>query len=86
MLDEPLADPVRPAEPPARGRVVVAATFAPDGSHLYAVPDRGRGMRWDISPENWKRHACRVAGRELTPREWHDALRGRGYQTVCQTD
>jgi WD40 repeat protein len=64
----------------------VAASLAPDGSHLFAVPHRGRGLRWDISPEHWKRHACRVAGRDLTPREWQDALPGRRYRTVCQPD
>jgi WD40 repeat protein/DNA-binding SARP family transcriptional activator len=64
----------------------VAAAFAPDGSHLFAIPHRGRGVRWDVSPKDWKRHACRVAGRELTPDEWQDALPDRHYRPVCQTD
>jgi hypothetical protein len=64
----------------------IAAAYAPSGSHLFAAPDRGRGVRWDVSLEHWKRHACRVAGRELTPPEWQDALPGQHYRTVCHTD
>ena len=51
-----------------------AIVFAPSGSHLYVVPDRGRGVRWDVQPDSWRRQACVVAGRELTLREWSDAL------------
>ena len=41
------------------------------------------GVRWDIAPEAWKRHACLVAGRELSAREWSDALPGRPYRAIC---
>jgi hypothetical protein len=62
----------------------VSATFARDGSHLFAVPHVGRGVRWDVRPESWKRHACLVAGRELTETEWRDALPDRPFQPVCR--
>jgi len=62
----------------------VSAALTPNGSHLLAVSDQGRGVRWDISPAAWKRHACRVAGRELTAREWQDALPGRPYSSICR--
>jgi WD40 repeat protein len=61
----------------------MAATFARDGRHLFAVPEIGRGVRWDIRPESWKRHACLVAGRDLSPREWREVLPGRSYRSVC---
>ena len=61
----------------------VAATFARDGSHLFAVPDSGRGVRWDIRSAAWERHACLVAGRELTAREWDDALPERPFRQIC---
>jgi hypothetical protein len=35
------------------------------------------------SVEAWKRHACRVAGRELTRREWEEALPDQPYRAVC---
>lgn len=62
----------------------VSATFTHDGSHLFAVPHTGRGVRWDVRPESWKRHACLVAGRELSEAEWRDALPDRPFQPVCR--
>jgi WD40 repeat protein len=62
----------------------VSATFSRDGSHLFAVPHTGRGVRWDVRPESWKRHACLVAGRELTETEWRDALPDRPLRPVCR--
>ncbi len=61
----------------------VSAAFTPDGSQLFAVSDRGRGVRFDVSLEAWKRHACRVAGREFTARELADALVDRPYGDLC---
>jgi len=61
----------------------VSARFSRDGSYLFAVPHEGRGVRWDVRPESWKRHACLVAGREITEREWRDALPERPFRPVC---
>ena len=61
-----------------------AAALAPDGSRLFAVSDRHRGLRLDISPQTWKRHACLVASRDLTSREWQDALPGQPHRTICR--
>jgi WD40 repeat protein len=63
-----------------------SAAFSPDGSKLFAVSTSGQGVRLNTSAEAWKRHACLVAGRELTPAEWDDALPGRRYQAVCSDD
>jgi WD40 repeat protein len=63
----------------------VATAFAPDGSRLFAVSGDGRGVRWDISVDAWSRHACRVAGRELSAGEWRAALPDRPYRAVCGT-
>ncbi len=62
----------------------VAADLSPDGSRLFAASLSRRAVRWDVAPEAWKRHACRVAGRELTQQEWADALPGRPNRAVCQ--
>jgi WD40 repeat protein len=61
----------------------VSAAFTPDGSHLFAVSDRGRGVRFDVRTEAWKRHACRVAGREFSARELSDALGDRPFRELC---
>ena len=62
----------------------VSAALTPDGSRLFAVSEEGPAVRWELSPEAWKRQACLVAGRELTEREWNDALPGRRYRAVCR--
>jgi WD40 repeat protein len=65
--------------------VFVATTLAPSGDRLFAVSSQRRAVSWNISPAAWKRHACRVAGRELTRREWEEALPDRPYRPVCAT-
>jgi WD40 repeat protein len=61
----------------------VTAVFSRDGARLFAVSDQGRGMRWDVAPADWSRHACATAGRELTAREWRDAVREQPPRPVC---
>ena len=43
----------------------------------------GEGISFNMSTEAWKRHACLVAGRDLTPAEWEAALPERPYRQVC---
>jgi WD40 repeat protein len=66
-----------------RPSAYVAAALSPNGRYVYAVPPSGRGVRFDASPDAWARHACPVAGRDLTEREWADALPGRSYRHIC---
>ncbi|HEY6890990.1 MAG TPA: WD40 repeat domain-containing protein, partial [Solirubrobacter sp.] len=61
----------------------LAAVFAPDGKRVFAVSAGTHAMRWEVSPDAWKQHACAVSGRELSAREWRDALPGRPYRAVC---
>ena len=72
--------PSLPVEPDS----YLAADLSPDGSRLFAASSSRRAARWDVAPEAWKRHACRVAGRELTRQEWTDALPAQPYRTVCR--
>lgn len=75
---EPIGSPL-PLEPDT----FVSAVWTPDGSHLFAVSTGLRGLRLAATPEVWKRQACVVAGRQLTRREWKDALPNRPYRAVC---
>jgi WD40 repeat protein len=61
----------------------VAAAMSPDGRHLFAVSGNRAAIRWNITPAAWLRHACSIAGRELTAREWEDAMPGRPYRATC---
>jgi WD40 repeat protein len=63
-----------------------SAMFSPDGSYLFAVSTGGEGVRLNASPDAWKRHACILAGRDLTAREWQEVLPERPYQAVCSAD
>jgi WD40 repeat protein/DNA-binding SARP family transcriptional activator len=63
-----------------------SAVLSRDGSRLYAISTQGEGLSFDMSLEAWKRHACLVAGRELTADEWAEALPDRPYQAVCSSD
>jgi WD40 repeat protein len=62
----------------------VSAVFGRDGSHLFAVSNGDRAARVDMRAEAWKRHACLVAGREMTRDEWEDVLPDRSYRPVCE--
>jgi hypothetical protein len=61
----------------------VSAVLSRNGSRLYALPTGTQGIALELSPEVWKRQACVVAGRELSRREWQDALGDRSYRAVC---
>jgi WD40 repeat protein len=63
----------------------MAAALTPDGRYLFAAPPSGPGIRFDMSPGSWNAHACLVAGRDITPHEWADALPGRGYRHICRS-
>jgi len=58
--------------------------FTPDGSKLVvAFRDQGGGFVWPTSVEAWERHACAVAGRNLTREEWSRFVTGRSYSETC---
>jgi len=43
----------------------------------------GRGVAWPTTAAAWNRHACAVAGRSLSRREWADAVPGQRYRAIC---
>jgi WD40 repeat protein/DNA-binding SARP family transcriptional activator len=57
--------------------------FTPDGRSLLAVFDDGTAHRWPITVSAWERHACAVAGRNLTHEEWARFVSGRSYAKTC---
>jgi len=55
-----------------------------DGGRTVVTFTEGTGVReWSIAPERLLKHACAVAGRNLTRPEWEDALPGRPYVRTC---
>ena len=66
-----------------QGNSFVASVLSRDGSYLCALPTGTEGMRLALTPRVWRDLACAIAGRELTRREWEEALPDRTYQEVC---
>ena len=58
-------------------------TYLPDGKHVITVFSSGTGVDWNVDPRAWKKDACRVGHRNLTPAEWRDLLPERGYRAFC---
>ena len=59
------------------------AGYTPDGSKLIVVFTDGGGVVWPASVTAWMRHACRVAGRNLTREEWSRFVGNRAYAKTC---
>jgi WD40 repeat protein/class 3 adenylate cyclase/tRNA A-37 threonylcarbamoyl transferase component Bud32 len=60
-----------------------AARFSRDGRRLFVLRETGLALRWEVTPEAWSQHACRVAGRDLTRAEWADLVADEDYRRVC---
>jgi WD40 repeat protein len=67
--------------PPSAG----VAAFDPTGHTLATGFQDGTVLLWEVDPASWRRRACGVAGRRLTPQEWQDFLPGRPYRPSCGT-
>lgn len=59
------------------------ASLSLDGSHLLTGDPEGVAV-WDLVPDHWRDIACRLAGRNLTQKEWDTYLpNAGGYRTTC---
>ena len=59
------------------------AEYRSDRNELVGYFDDGSLVRWDVDPKSQVRTACKIAGRDMTQREWDRLLPGRPFQTVC---
>lgn len=73
----PIADRVT-----LHSREVTGVTFSPDGELLASAAADGAVRLW-AAPTTWVRHACELAGRNLTREEWDRYLPGRAYVRNC---
>jgi WD40 repeat protein len=64
------------------GLSVLDVAFSPDGTTLVASTLDGI-QRWGVNVGSWKRRACRIANRNLTPQEWTRYLIGIPYHRTC---
>jgi len=83
LAPSPRADSGPPAadRPPFLG---LRNAFSPDGRLLAVAGVENRAMLWDVDPAVWRRRACAIAGRNLTPEEWKLYLpAGTAYRATC---
>jgi WD40 repeat protein/class 3 adenylate cyclase len=60
------------------------AAFTRDQSKIVAVFLNGRAYIWPMAVRSWENHACSVARRNLTPREWNQFVGSSyPYTKVC---
>jgi WD40 repeat protein len=60
-----------------------SAAFTPDGSRIVALFGDGHGVVWPATSAAWLRHACAVAGRNLTRDEWARYIGSPRYEKTC---
>jgi WD40 repeat protein len=69
------------------GTVAVEASgdvaFSADDSELILAGGDGVVRTVPLDPNSWLATACRLAGRDLTEKEWHDYVPDRPFASVC---
>jgi len=66
---------------PERPNTITQPVFEPNGKLL--IQYNSDAAQWPSDAGSWERFACQVAGRDLTPAEWHAILPARPYMHVC---
>ena len=60
-----------------------AISYAPDGKAILIGFEDGSVVAYDVDPQSWVDHACRVAGRDLSAAEWRDAFGSDERRRTC---
>jgi hypothetical protein len=70
--------------PREHGGPVYAVSFSRDGRYLASGGDgTEKAIRWPMSTDEWRAHACDISGRTLTPQEWHQYVGPGNAQPLC---
>lgn len=75
---EPIGDPL------PLGGGTAGVSFSPDGKLLAVGRHDGNVNIYDLNPQSWLEHACRMLNRNLSAKEWSLFLPGRPYQCTCE--
>jgi WD40 repeat protein len=66
---------------PARPNVITVPVFEHNGRLL--IEYLSDAAQWPMDVASWERFACQVAGRDMTPAEFHQILPTHPYMPVC---
>ena len=62
---------------------VNSITFEPRKGILASVGEDNSIVLWNVDFDNWISQACRIANRNLTPKEWNTFFGTRSYRKTC---
>jgi hypothetical protein len=68
---------------PGEDQVLWRALFTPDGARVITISEIHQGVAWGVSPDQWNRLACGIAGRQLSQEEWTVFLPDLPYDPAC---
>ena len=60
-----------------------AVAYSPDGQTVATGAHDTTIRLWDVSPESWKKLACEIVNRNLTPAEWERFFQDIPYHNTC---
>jgi WD40 repeat protein len=67
----------------AQQKAVNSVVFGPRKGTLASAGEDGSIIFWDVDFEGWFSSACRIANRNLTPKEWKTYLGASPYRKTC---
>ena len=78
-------DIVRVGSMPATDTLVDGYAYLMPGptDEVRVLDGQHRGHRYPLDPSLWLARACQIAGRDLTPAEWHRYVPTRPYRATC---
>jgi WD40 repeat protein len=85
ILSEASTAAPRSRSRPGAPNVQASFGFDPDGRSVRIGYQDGSVIRYTTNARSWIRHACAVAGRNLTPHEWRDAFGSDPVRRTCGT-
>lgn len=67
----------------AHPKAIKSVAFSPQKGVMASVGEDDSIVFWEVDFEGWASRACRIANRNLTPKEWDTYLGNRPYRKTC---
>jgi WD40 repeat protein len=67
----------------AQQKAIKSVVFRPQKGVLASVGEDDSIVFWEVDFEGWSSRACRIANRNLTPKEWDTYFGDRPYRKTC---